>query len=71
VGGHDPRHLWRWLDGAFLAVGLSRDQGLGRMQDLWREHVSLEKVLRNPLGFLAVPLTDCSLLPCCPGISVD
>jgi patatin-related protein len=38
------------LNGAFLALGLARDRDLGRMRDLWREHGSLEKLLRDPLG---------------------
>jgi patatin-related protein len=37
------------LNGAFLALGLARDRDLGRMRDLWREHGSLEKLLRDPL----------------------
>jgi patatin-related protein len=37
------------LNGAFLALGLTRDRDLTLMRDLWREHGSLEKLLRDPL----------------------
>jgi patatin-related protein len=38
------------LNGAFLALGVSRGRDLARLRDLWREHGSLEKLLRNPLS---------------------
>jgi patatin-related protein len=37
------------LNGAFLALGLTRDRDLTMMRDLWRDHGSLEKLLRDPL----------------------
>jgi patatin-related protein len=37
------------LNGAFLALGLSRERDLGLLRDLWVEHGSLEKLLRPPL----------------------
>ena len=37
------------LNGAFLALGLTRDRDLTLMRDLWRDHGSLEKLLRDPL----------------------
>lgn len=38
------------LNGAFLALGVSRGRDLGLLRDLWRDHGSLEKLLRNPLS---------------------
>lgn len=38
------------LNGAFLALGLTRDRDLTLLRDLWRDHGSLEKLLRDPLG---------------------
>jgi len=37
------------LNGAFLALGLTRDRDLTLLRDLWRDHGSLEKLLRDPL----------------------
>jgi patatin-related protein len=37
------------LNGAFLALGLARGGDLSVMRDLWREHGSLDRLLRDPL----------------------
>ncbi|MEO3778739.1 patatin-like protein [Micromonospora sp. B11E3] len=37
------------LNGAFLALGLARGGDLSAMRDLWREHGSLDRLLRHPL----------------------
>jgi patatin-related protein len=37
------------LNGAFLALGVSRARDLGLLRKLWRDHGSLDKLLRNPL----------------------
>lgn len=37
------------LNGAFLALGLTRGRDLHDMRDLWKDHGGLEKLLRNPL----------------------
>ncbi|MEU5722353.1 patatin-like protein [Micromonospora sp. NPDC047738] len=37
------------LNGAFLALGLARGGDLSVMRDLWHEHGSLDRLLRDPL----------------------
>ena len=37
------------LNGAFLALGLTRGRDLHDMRDLWKDHGGLEKLLRDPL----------------------
>ncbi|MGW2370997.1 patatin-like protein [Kitasatospora sp. NPDC001683] len=37
------------INGAFLALGLARNRDLRGLRDLWRDHGSLEKLLRSPL----------------------
>ncbi|WP_328418412.1 patatin-like protein [Micromonospora sp. NBC_00389] len=38
------------LNGAFLALGLARGGDLSVMRDLWHEHGSLDRLLRDPLS---------------------
>ncbi|MFE5581739.1 patatin-like protein [Kitasatospora sp. NPDC056531] len=37
------------INGAFLALGLAQDRDIDRLRDLWRDHGSLELLLRSPL----------------------
>ncbi|MFD8705351.1 patatin-like protein [Kitasatospora sp. NPDC059648] len=37
------------INGAFLALGLARNRDLRGLRDLWRDHGSLERLLRSPL----------------------
>ncbi len=38
------------LNGAFLALGLARHRDVALLRDLWHEHGSLDKLLRDPLA---------------------